>query len=146
MNRAAKVALLSALIVRPGHWDAECEAWAKMLPHDSPELHAQRLAEMVRVGEAYSLDLCDDQQRVGILVYSIDEHLPEAEFVIHAAYSAEGHLDLTAEFLPRLCAVARAKGCASVRFNTVRPALIEKAIAQGFTVSEVIMRKDVRHV
>jgi hypothetical protein len=39
---------------------------------------------------------------------------------------------------------AQAKGLAAVAFQTARPALIKKAITQGYTVAGVILRKSIQ--
>jgi hypothetical protein len=68
------------------------------------------------------------------------------EFAIRGAFSPESGERLTEKVLPQIEELAREHGCATISFHTIRPGLLRKAMAQGFRVCEVIVRKDVRHV
>ncbi len=143
--KTAKLALLGAFILRPAAWDARAEGWSRLLPHDWPGEHSAHLGEMVSTGRAQMLELLRDGERIGFLVYEIDRDFAPPEFVILAAYSGDARVSVTAHCLPEIEATARAIGCATIRFHTMRPGLIARARAAGFRVSEVIARKDIRH-
>jgi len=140
--------LLSAFVLRPALWDREAEAWARLLPHDSPEDYGDLFSRLVKTGEAFAFELVktDENRRVGIVVARVDKSYKTGELHIKGAFSVENYGDLTAEFLPELEAKARELGCATIRFHTMRPGLVSKAMRAGFRVCEVICRKDVRHV
>lgn len=142
---SAKTALLSAVVLRAGLWDAQAAAWSRLIPHDWPGEHVQAWAEMVMRGDAHVIDAVRNGERIGVVVYSVCRDYENPEFVILGAYSPETHADLTTEVLPELSSFARAAGCATVRFHTMRPGLLHKAIRAGFTVSEIVLRRDLSH-
>lgn len=142
--KPAKSALLGRYVVSRIPWDEQAAAWSALLPHDRPELHGDHLGALVKSGKASAYELRGPAGRMAILVASISTRYAEPELNIVAAYCAENMGDLTAEFLPQLEEQARAAGCATVRFHTMRPGLIAKAQAHGFRACEVIMRKDLR--
>ncbi len=148
MNKSAKISLLSRYMLRPFHWDQLAEAWARLLPHDSPQDYSEAFSRMVKAGEAQAFEVVDPAQpgRVAMVVARVDRKYPSGELAIHAAYAPENQGDMTAEFMPEIEALARKLNCATVRFHTMRPGLVAKALKQGFRVCEVIVRKDVRHV
>lgn len=148
MNQSAKTSLLSRFMLRPCHWDAQAEAWARKLPHDSPEDYGDHFSRLIKTGKARAFEVIehDNPKRVAILIASEDRVYPSGELAIRGAYCAVNRGDLTAEFLPQIEALARVLNCATVRFHTMRPGLIKKAMQRGFRVCEVIVRKDVRHV
>lgn len=152
MNTVAKMALLAAFILRPCHWDAQAEAWARLLPHDSPEDYGEHFTALVRSGEAQAFELVTAPgapvagSRVAIVIARVQNIAGLGEFVIEGVYCAKNHNRLTAAFLPQLEAKARELGCATLRFHTMRPGLVETATQAGYRVCEVICRKDVRHV
>lgn len=141
--KSAKLALLGAFILQPAQWDAQAEAWSRLLPHDWPGEHRGQLAALVTSGEAVLMDLRRDGERIAFVVYRVDRHFPEPECVIVAAYSAAGKIDATELCLDELQDLAARIGCATLRFNTMRPGLIAKAQRAGGRVSEVIVRFDV---
>lgn len=144
LMHAAKIALLAGFLLRPGNWDAEAEAWSRLLPHDWPGEHSGHLGERVASGEAQAVDILQDGVRVGVLVYDVDQSFSSPEMVILAAYSAApGSCDITAHCLPQIKQHAHEIGCATIRFHTMRPGLIAKCIKSGFRVSEVVMRTNV---
>jgi len=148
VKHAAKIALLAGFILRPGHWDDQADAWSKLLPHDWPGTHAETLGEKVKSGELRCLDLLKEgsPEKIGTVLYDIDSQFPQPEMVIVAAYSGANKFDVTAHCLPELEALAVSLGCATIRFNTMRAGLVAKTSRNGWRVSEIIMRKDVRHV
>lgn len=145
MNLVAKTALLASFVLRPCHWDAQAAAWARLLPNDNPEEHAQLFAKMVTDGEAEAFEVAGPEGRIGVLVCHVDRSYPLPELAIHGAFSPETHRNLTAEFLPLIEAKTIELGCATVRFHTMRPGLVAKALGNGYQIREVILAKDVRH-
>lgn len=145
MNAAtAKLDLLAAAVLRPAMWDATAEAWSRLIPHDWPGDHAEELREMVVSGAAEMVEVHTAAGHVGFVVYQVDDSFPQPELIVVSAYGADTEHDLTSEVLPQLEKIARSAGCASIRFHTMRAGLIRKAMAEGWRVSEVLMRKDVR--
>lgn len=142
----AKLGLLAGLILRPGIWDAQAQAWSRLIPHDWPGDYVDHWTRMVERGDAESFDAIQDGRRVGFLLVTVCHEFDTPELILLGAYAVSGGHDLTLSALPQIEAIARAKGCATVRFHTMRPGLIGKALRDGFTVSEVILRKDVLHV
>lgn len=143
MNTAVKLAMLSRIFLASGTWDETADAWARLIPHDSPGIHGDHLRAQVEAGEAKLDYIVTPAGRVGILVYTVMDY-PVPEFVIIAMYARESGADLTAEVYPSVRDKARAMGCGTIRFHTMRPGLVRKACALGFRVSEVVMRADIR--
>lgn len=141
------MSLVSAFVLRPAIWDRQAEAWARLLPHDSPEDYGALFSQMIKTGAARAFELVknSDGRRVAIVVARVDRSYKSGELVIEGAFAPQNRGDLTAEFLPELEAKARDLGCATVRFHTMRAGLVAKAMQAGFRVCEVICRKDVRH-
>lgn len=150
----AKLALLAAVILRPGLWDAQAQAWSKLIPHDFPSDYIEHWTKLIRSGDAEVLDILavtpgteiKTGVRVGVVVVTICHDFLTPELIVLGAFSSDKHADLTEVSLTQIQEIADSKGCGSVRFHTMRPGLIAKALRAGFTVSEVIMRKEVvRH-
>ena len=139
----AKTDLLARSLLRPGCFDGQAEAWAKRIPHDEPGDFAEFLRDRVANGSAQLADMVTDGQRVGFCVYAVVDLTGEQELVVIAAFGRAPARDLTAEFLPQIEVLARSEGCVSIRFHTMRPGLVSKAIRAGCRVSEVIIRKTV---
>lgn len=145
MSNAAKIALLSAFILRPGLWDEVAEAWSRLIPHDWPGEHQEHIRADVESGRAHLLDCVNDYtgERVGFVVAAVDKSFPEPELLIRAAYSAAGPAhNLTAEVLPQIYAHARELGCRTIRCHTMRPGLVSKLMRAGWHPSEIVCRFD----
>lgn len=139
----AKTALLAAFILRPGVLDDQAESWSRLIPHDFPGDYASHLRAEVAAGRAELLDLVTPSGRAGMVVVSVERFEPP-ELVVVAAFGRD-RVPLTPEFLPQLEALARSRGCATVRFHTMRPGLVSAGLGAGYSVSEIVMRKDVRN-
>lgn len=150
---AAKLSLLARVILRPGLWDAQAAAWSRLIPHDAPGDYPQHWENLVNRGDAEIFDILEpaplnakfvEPVRVGVLVVTICTEFPTPELILLGAFSS-AKADLTIAAMPQIMQIARERGCKTVRFHTMRPGLIAKALTDGFTVSEVILRKDVPH-
>jgi hypothetical protein len=141
--KPSKLALLGSYVLREAQWDGQAEEWSRRLPHDWPGTHAGTLCERVESGRAKIVQLLSAGERIGFVVYEIDENFEHPEMILVAAYSSEGRVDVTEMCLPELAELAAREGCATIRFHTMRPGLIAKAQRAGYRVSEVIMRRDV---
>lgn len=146
MNLRAKMALLASFVLRPCHWNAQAEEWARLLPSDTPVEHAAVFSELVRSGRCQAFEAVGPDGRVGVIVADVDRAYNPPEFAVRGAFSPETGERLTEHVLPQIEALARQNGCATVGFHTMRPGLLRKAMAQGYGICEVIVRKDVRHV
>lgn len=150
----AKLALLAAVILRPGLWDAQAEAWSKLIPHDHPADYLKHWGKLIQDKDAEVFDILAVQPgsdvasgvRVGVVIVTVCHDFLTPELIVLGAFSSDKYADLTEVSLAQVEDIAESKGCRSVRFHTMRPGLIAKALRSGFTVSEVIMRKEVnRH-
>jgi hypothetical protein len=137
-----RIAVLAALMLRPGIWDAQAAAWSRLIPHDWPGDFAEHWAALIREKKAEVCDAVIEGRRVGVVVFSICREYPTPELVILGAFASAGGHDLTAEAFPQIYRLAIERGCRTVRFHTMRAGLIAKAVAAGWTVSEVVVRKD----
>lgn len=79
-------------------------------------------------------------ERVGTLVYEVDRG---ELYVTALVAAAPGRVDLLATFYPHIEALARRLGCASLRFGTSRPGMVEAMKRYGYRVAEVFMRKEI---
>lgn len=129
--------------MRPANWDAQAEAWSRRIPRDVPGRYEEELAAKVSRGAAHLAHVETDAGLAGIIVYSVARVGSERELLIIAAFGGQDRRDLTAEVLPEIEKLAVRMECKTVRFHTMRPGLIEKTTAQGFRISEVILRKTV---
>lgn len=128
------------MFLKPSGWDAQAEAWAKLIPHDSPVDLVGSLRSMVQEGRAHVADMVTAAGRVGVVFYEIVDYPRSQELVVHGCYgtdAAELHLSL----IPQIEDLGRRLGCKTVRFHTMRPPLVERAKLAGYHVSEVILRK-----
>lgn len=146
MNVAEKKALLAAFVLRPCHWDAQAEAWARVLPHDSAEDYGEYFKKQVAAGEFQMYELLGATGRTTLLFLRIDRSYSLPEMVIEGTISHDKRPNMCGSFLPQIEDMARLAGCATVRFHTMRAGLIKVAIAGGYQICEVICRKEVRHV
>lgn len=144
MSHAAKLALLAALVLRPGNWDAQAAAWSKLIPHDWPGECGDSWEKMIAAGEAEIVFAEKNGERIGFIVFNINREFPSPELVVLGAFSPASRFDLTAETLPQIESLGLLRGCKTVRFHTMRPGLIAKSLRAGFVVSEVILRKEIR--
>lgn len=142
MNAAAKLALLSRVVLAPAIWGENAERWSRGIPHDFPGDFAAHLKHQCESGPCEVREIVADGAPVGFLVFEID-HIPECppELVIHAMAGRDGS-DLSEAVAPRLLELARELSCRTVRFHTMRPGLVKKARQLGFHVSEIVLRAD----
>ena len=143
MSHTGKLALLAALVLRPGLWDADAAAWSKLIPHDWPGECGEHWEKLVETKAAEVVFVFNGSEKIGFLVFSIESKFSRPELIVLGAFSPVTRHDLTATVLPQIEDFARARGCGTVRFNTMRPGLISKSLRAGFVVSEVIMRKEI---
>lgn len=136
----AKLDLLASFVLRPSQWDGTAAKWASKIPTDSPGDLSAVLADEVEKGRAQVCRVERHGIQVGFLVFSATER---HELLVHAAFGRDGS-DLLPDAFGIFDGLARMCECDVVRFHTMRPGLIRRAQADGFRVSEVIMRRDVR--
>lgn len=136
MTATGKTALRFAV------WDEFAQQCARRIPHDDPIAFADPLAQKVKEGRYAVFQVVQGETPIGVVVYDIQEKNGR-ELVIIAAYAQAPHFDLTGLHLPDVEAHARHLGCCSIRFHTIRPGLVAKALKQNFRVSEFILRKNV---
>lgn len=138
-----KAALLSALVLTPGVLGAFEIGAIQGITHDAPHDLAAELVDDIRRGRATLAHIDRDGARVGFLVYTVDA----PELVIHAAFGPDGRARLLPDLIgPEATVVddlATSHACRSVRFHTTRPGLVNRALACGFRISEVVLRREV---
>lgn len=139
---SGKTDLLARYILRPGVLDSQAAEWISKVPFDSPAESADRIKRDLDAGKSVLLNcFAADGRRVGVTVYRIEDHDLGRELVSIASFGSDGGADLTREVLPMVEAVARSKGCVSVRLHTMRAGLIRKLLKDDYFVSEVVLRK-----
>ena len=122
-------------------WDAIDDAFQALIPFDSPHESADLLARMVREGSATHHRLVHEGRRVGLIVTRCEQGSAGRELVLIAAFCASEQ-PLSAEIAEAVESLARAEGCASIRFHTVRPAAARYAAEHyGFRLTELVLRK-----
>lgn len=137
----ATAAKLSDFVLRPAQWDENAAAWSRLIPNDSPGSFADHLESEVKAGRAMVCHIEKAGRLAGFFVYTVTER---HELLVHAAFGIGGANILPACFR-ELDTLARHCDCDTLRFHTMRPGMIVQAQRDGFRVSEVIMRRDVRH-
>jgi hypothetical protein len=135
----AKIQQLTRLVIRPAQWSDRFNDMAKGIPHDEPCELAAVLAEKVSRGAASVAELVTPSGVVGFLVYAFA--FGGRELVLIACHGRDG-TNLAGEIREHVETFARRKGCSSVRFHTMRPGLVRRAVASGYHVGEIILRKN----
>lgn len=136
-------ALLARVVLAPGVLNAaEAETLRRRLPSDAPgDVREQLLSELDR-GEVQCCRMLRDGVPLGFIVYATFC----GELIVHAAIGNDGHENLIGDLAgdnALIVQLARQCACEVVRFHTIRPGLVAKAMQYGFHVSEVVMRKKV---
>jgi predicted ATPase len=138
------LAALARYVLRPCMWDANADAWSRTLPSDSPGNIGDALKEDVISGAAKMAQVEDNGRVVGYIIFTATER---HELLVCAAYGVQATGERV-NYLPNACRIldglARQCECSTIRFHTMRPGMIRAAMEDGFRVSEVIMRRDVR--
>ncbi len=143
---AAAEIQLSAKHIR---WDdiaREALSNPRVSPGDDPIMAADWYEREVTEGRLHLMRYSDGEGRpVAHVAWWIDPNsaTPEggAEFVIAGAVSALPSIDLVGALLPGLEGMARAMGCVSIRFHTIRDGLVKKVENMGWERSEIVMRR-----
>lgn len=132
---------LARLLLRPGVLTESDAARLRAIPCDSADTAAELIAD-VRDSRAKVIDVMDGGRRVAFLIV---EATP-AELIVHAAQSLDARAELIDQLITRrglVDEIARQAECRTVRFHTARPGLLRHALAAGFHVSDVILRRAV---
>ncbi len=131
----------NALALRLAEWAERHTAWQYLIPFDSPAETRDILERMVKAGEAKVCDIIRAEKPVGMLVFSVEELTAGRELVLVAAFSQNQEIDYT-DLLSRFAdLLASGLGCKSIRLHTLRPGLVRKAQALGYSTAEIILRK-----
>ena len=131
----------TALAIRLCEWAERHEAWQYKIPFDSPADTRDVLAQMVKAGEAKVCDIVRAGLPVGMLVFNVEKQSAGSELVLVAAYSENQEIDYT-DLLARFAELlAHGMSCKSIRLHTLRPGLVKKAAALGYSAAEIILRK-----
>lgn len=138
MNIAVKVDQLSRFALSPSLWDASADEWARSIPHDNPGNVAEVVANAVRSGLARLFYVEREGARVGAVVCEFDA--AAGELIVIAAHGRDRE-KLTQTYFDLVEDLARKSGCKSVRFHTMRPGLVRRALSAGWRASEIVMRK-----
>lgn len=143
MNRTAA---LPRLLLSLASWDSAVEASARRIPFDFPGDYVSWLAGEAYAGRSAVHRIECGGRVVGHVVVTVQD-APAAggsrELIVQAVCGQDGAAVLTAELLGLLDGVARSQGCATVRFHTIRRPIVNVALAQGFRISEIVMRREV---
>lgn len=97
----------------------------------------------IEAGRAHALLVEVKGEPVGCFVYRIEEAETGFELAILAAGGAAKGVNLVKTVLPQVEKLAAAKGCKSVRFHTARGGLEIQAAELGYSMTEIVMRKEV---
>lgn len=116
------------------------------IPFDAPHQHIDILRRLYESGEC---DRCivktDTGEDAGSLYYQVEQGFLR-ELVILGVYI--GRSEASPSNIPWLNEMTTRLGnemeCVSVRFHTLRPAMVTCALNHGWRVSEIVMRKEVR--
>ena len=119
--------------------------WEK-IPFDAPHQHVDILRRLYANGDC---DRCivntDTGREIGSIYYQVEQGFLR-ELVILGVYL--DHSEAAPSNVPWLNDVTKTLGekfdCVSVRFHTVRPAMVSCALHYGWRVSEIVMRREIR--
>ncbi|MGH8016971.1 MAG: hypothetical protein ACREIA_01565 [Opitutaceae bacterium] len=124
-------------------WHAIDSEFESRIPFDSPHESRDYLQRLVNSGIATRHRLVKESETVGIVITHVETGSLGRELVCIAAYS-DSRAPLTDELFEAMELLARAERCVSIRFHTVRAALVRRAAEDmGYRVSEIVMRKNV---
>lgn len=143
MNTQAKKNL-TGLAVKLATWSDDADRWQHSIPFDNPTAWNDYLARGVKDGSFVLLDITNNGERVGLLVYRVDASAAR-ELVIVAAYcNPIPGVDVSTFIVETSEALGKKENCQSVRFHTLRPGLITKTTKAGFRVAEIVLRKSLQ--
>lgn len=132
-------ALLAAFVLSPAVWSDALAHELRALPCDEPRDVVASLEADVKAGTASVAAIeSETGERVGYVVYSVYGR----ELVVNAAFG-RARENLTAGIIGLMDGIARERGCNVIGFHTLRMGLVKKAMACGFHLSSVCLRKAV---
>lgn len=134
----------ASYVLRDGFLDAEkLKALHQRIPADSPAETMAGVQAGLDRGEFELLDILEDGKDIGFTIFAIVDHDGGKEFLSIASYAA-GRGDVTAEVMPLIEGVAKARACKTIRLHTMRTGLVEKLSKNlNWYVSEIVMRKEI---
>lgn len=130
------------MIFRPWLWSRRVERWFGRVPGmDAPKLarHRRRLEQ----GESVLWAGFSGRRMVMAAIISTVEGPKGPELLLELAAGDLPAADLTRAGAAAAELLAAKTGCVAVRFATVRPGLARKTVMWGYTLCEVVMRKEI---
>lgn len=122
---------------------ADVEKWEHLIPFDNPSDWRDYLSRGVRAGNFTACEMTMDGKRSGILVYKIEEEAGR-ELVIVATYGTIPEISHLESLDKAAQVLAKHYQCSSIRFHTLRPGLVKRALTLGFRIAEVVLRKNIQ--
>jgi hypothetical protein len=116
------------------------------IPFDDPTGDMSTVVDRVKNGEYTLLDVHEDGEKIGWVVYSVEEDLKGSEFIIVAAFGKTKSGEPCAiQMLGILEGLAKQKGCRSIRLHTIKLGFIDKLIHRDnpWFLSEFVLRKEI---
>ena len=134
--------LLQRFVTKLAEWSDYHEELQDKIPFDNPAGHADYLFRRCSSGAARLLDIYEDGERRGFIVYEIHcENL--RELYVLATYFENSPVDWT-DYLDVLTdEIARTFKCVSKSCSTNRAGLLKKLTSNGFRIAEITLRKQV---
>ena len=121
-------------------WTDRAESLQYKIPFDTPHDFRNVLELEYKLGNLQLIEISNDNEFLGVLFFRIEKYQTK-EFVIVAIQSKISGLDFSIEVNNFCVKLARQINCVSIRYNTLRPALVEKGLDNGYHISEITMRK-----
>lgn len=122
-------------------WSKHVESFQYKIPFDTPHDFRNVLELEYKAGNLQILEIQSKEDKpIGVVFFRVEKY-KDKEFVIVALYSEKTDSD-TSQIVNDFCeTIAKKLGCVSIRFNTLRPALVEKGLINGYHISEITLRK-----
>lgn len=93
----------------------------------------------------FALGVFDGWRMVGVVVLQFADGAHGRVLTVLVGAGRAPGVDLTSSVMPALERLAAADGCATMRFETARRALVRRTALIGYTFGCAVMEKDLRH-
>lgn len=132
----ARIALLASADL------TAAEVMLRNIPNDDPDgCFREIVLGQLRNKTATFAQIIVEDKIIGHTIYSIDTFPGGHRELVSIATRCHHKTIVRHEIDEALTALARLKGCKSIRLHTVRHGLIKEALFHGWEISEIVIRK-----
>jgi hypothetical protein len=129
-----------ALTIEPGQWNQDAE---RLIPRAHRADSVNDVRAQVQSGRARIFYVVNAGKVVGAFVLRVDSLCGGYEGVIVSGVADLPGVDLVGACMPAIEALF--VNVQSIRYHTMRPALVRRLAREGYIATEIICRKEVGH-